>query len=346
MTATPTPEEPIKESAEASAKPKTSRKKKVIIAVSVILAFIITFVSTFFVIVKLGEARLRESLVSTEDAESDDTDDTAVYHNGKAYHYNTKLINILFLGIDRHLETKETQGQADAIYLFSVDTEKNKVTVISISRNTMCDIDILNSEGEAYGTENKQICLAYSYGNTDKRSSENCAKAVSDLLYSIPINGYYTLHLDSIAKIVDSVGGVSVNIPTDFPEHVFSGKHGKTVTLKGTEALIYLQTRGESNAPRVERHKAFIKSFVSSAKTAVKKDISLPFDITKQLSKEATTNINMTSAVYLGTQALNWTLEFANVSGSYGFDGKYETMTVDEEALRELVINNFYIQSN
>ena len=347
MTATPTPDNNADEV--LNIKPKSSKKRKAVTIVSIILAVILVFVSTFFIIVKIGEKRLRNSLASGKGADIStteaDADDSAIYHNGKAYYYNENLINFLFLGIDRYYDDKETQGQADAIYLFSVDTDKSKVKIISISRNTMCDVDILNSDGEAYGTENQQICLAYAYGNSNKRSSENCTKAVSNLLYGVPINGYYTLHFDSISQIVDSVGGVSVYIPTDFTNPVFDGKRGKTVKLNGNDSLIYLRTRGESNAPRVERHKQFIGSFVSSAKTAVKKDLSLPFKMAKRLSREATTNLDISSILYLATEALDWELEFANVAGEYSVEDNVEKMTVDDAALRQLVIDCFYAEN-
>ena len=77
MTATPTPEKPTSESFFV-------KHKKLTITLAVILAFIITFASTLFIMVKIGEAKLRENLVAGEKLEAtDNMDDNAIYHNGK-----------------------------------------------------------------------------------------------------------------------------------------------------------------------------------------------------------------------------------------------------------------------
>ena len=327
---------------EITKKQKPNKRKRLIIILAVFLAIVIAGVSSFFISVKIGEARLRKSLVNDEKIDDNYNLDTdAIYYNGLEYYYNEDLINILLIGVDKSDSSDQKRGQADAIYLVSADTKNNKVNIVSISRNTMTDINILDAKGNSFGTEKKQICLSYAYGVDDENSSKNTANAVSRLLYNIPINGYYTLHMSSVAEIVDAVGGVSVTIPGDAAPQ-FSDRIGKTVTLNGNESLVYLRMRGESNAPRVERHKTFIKSFINSAKTAVKKDVSLPLKMWNKLSSESSTNLKANSVVYLAVDALKWKLDILNVEGTYGTDGTYETYEVDEDKLRDLVINTFY----
>ncbi len=322
-----------------------SKKKKWLIVVSVFLSLIIAFISAFFIVVKIGEDKLRKEKNLIQ-ASANDLDDLAVYHNDKAYYYKKSLINILLIGVDRESTQNSKRGQADALYLASIDIESNIVKVISISRNTMCKVNVLGSDGKAYSTENQQICLSYAYGKDDKNASVNTAKSVSDLMYNIPINGYYTIYFDTLADIVNSIGGVNVTIPNGNVPIVFENSKGKNIRVYGTDALTYLRMREDSNAPRVERHKAFINSFVSSAKSATKKDLTLPIKLVNKFSKESVTNIKLNSLVYLAKQAINWNMEQLSVKGTYGSDGKYETFTVDEEALRELVLNNFYYVKN
>lgn len=339
MTATPTPENQT---------PKHTnpiKHKKLIIAVSVIMVFIITLVSAFFIMVKVGEIRLKNSLVAGEklEATEDNIDENAIYHNNKAYYYNENLINLLLIGVDAEKNNKGSQGQADALYLVSVDTKNSNVKIFSISRNTLCEIDILDIDGNSFSTEERQICLAYSYGKDDANSSQNCVKALSRFLYNIPINGYYTIHQDSISDIVNSVGGVKVTITENEKDSLFSEQIGQTITLRGNDALSYLQTRGDSNGPRVERHTKFIKSFINSAKTAIKKDLSLPFKIANKLSRKAVTDIDISSAVYLATEAIDWKIDFISVNGEYSIKDNLEILTVDDKDLKELVLGNFYI---
>ena len=337
MTAIPTPDENLKN--------KPSKRKKVIIILSLILVFVITFVSSFFIMVKLGEIRLKNSLVSSENAEDDlEEKFDVIYHNGKKYKYNKDLINILLIGVDADNKDKKYQGQADALYLVSVDNEKNKVKIISISRNTMCNFGMIGIDGEAYSTEYGQICLAFAYGNDDEQSSKNCVNAVSDLLYGLPINGYYTLYLDAIEKLVDAVGGVEVNLTENDSDIEYFSQKGNKVTLKGEEVNFYIQLRGNSNAPRVERHKEFIRGFVNSAKKAIKKDLTLPVKLANEMKKYSVTDIDITSAVYLATQAVNWNIEFVNIKGEYGIEDDWETFTVDDADLKDVIIGNFYIE--
>ena len=249
----------------------------------------------------------------------------------------------MLIGIDE-AQYSDDLAQADALYLVSIDTKKNNVNVTSISRNTLAEMDVYDAEGEVYGTEKKQVCLAYAYGSDDIKSSKNCVKSVSKILYNIPINGYYTLYLNSLIDIVDSVGGISVVVPEDSTDPWFAERIGQTVSLNGEYALRFLQMRGDSNIPRMERHKSFIKSFISSAKTAVKKNVTLPFKMADKLSKKSVTNINVSSMVYLGIEALNWQLKFSNIAGENKMVDDYELFLPDEEKLRETVLNNFYIK--
>ena len=337
MTVMPTPDKP-------TSKNFFVKHKKLTITLSVILAFIITFASTLFIMVKIGEAKLRENLVAGEKLEAtDNMDDNAIYHNGKTYYYNENLINILLLGIDAEPNQVSTRAQADALYLISADTKNSKVKIFSISRNTLCEFDVFSDNGTVYGKENAQICLAYAYGSNKVNSSENCVKAVSNLLYSIPMSGYYTLQLSSISKIVNSVGGVKVLIPSNAAPPKWADKAGQMLTLNGEDALSYLSYRKDSNADRVENHKRFIKSFIESAKTAVKKDMSLPLKIANTIKKDSTTNIDISGMMYLATEALNWKLEFININGEYSIRDGHEIYTVDEETLKLTILDNFYI---
>ena len=323
---------------------KTLKHKKLIIALAIILIFIITFVATFFIIIKLGEKKLKENLVADELINiSDDYDYNAdVYHNGKAYNYNDDIVNILLLGVDKYTFLRDSQGQADALYLISLNTADKNVNVFSISRNTLVNVDMFDVEGDYFNSVNQQICLAYSYGRSDEQSSLNCAKSVSRLMYGIPINGYYTLYLDAIKDIVDTVGGVNVTLTEEFPDILPKNKIGDTVKIKGDIAVSYLRARGESNAPRVERQKAFISSFINSAKATVSKDLSLPVKMYKKLKERSVTDIDSSSAAYMALEALDADFNILNLEGEYGFDGTYETFEVDEDKLYEMVLDKFY----
>lgn len=323
--------------------------KNLITVFSVLLAVAVLAVSAYFTVLKIGENRLRKKLdpdsaklpVSGDESLDEEAD---AYYNGVAYNYNDKLVNILIIGVDRQKPGVSKKHQADALFLVSLDSENKSVNVISISRNTIANVDSYDINGDYFATSKQQLCLAYTYGSDDKQSSELTTKAVSGFLYGIPISGYYTIFMNSLKNIVDSVGGVPVSISENMTAVNPSFKSGADITLTGSNVLTYLRYRGESNAPRLERQKSFIKSFTAQAKKAVLKDLTLPIKMYNKLSSNTVTNVDATSAAYLASEALKASFDFRGVEGVNGSDGTYETFTADETQLYELLLDVFYIK--
>ncbi len=327
---------------------KSFKHKKLVIILSVILAVVMVITATAVIFVKVGEARLREKLTFddeglTTDNAYDDTDD--VFYNGQGYVYNENLINILCIGVDKE-KTDKKDRQADSLFLLSLDTEANLLNIITISRNTIADIDIYDMNNEFLSEDRAQICLSYVYGKDDKHSTLLTCKAVSRLLYDIPINSYYTIFLNSIEDIVDSIGGVEVVLPEDLTEADKSWKKGKKIKLNSDNALRFLQYRGETHGPRLERQKLFINSFMETAKKAFKEDVSLPLKVFNKLSKNSVTDIDASQVTYLATEMFEADFKMHSLKGTVGFDGKYETFEIDEQALYETVLKLFYIPTN
>lgn len=328
-------------------KHKASLKhKKLIIVLSVILAITLLLVSAFFIVRKIGETSLRRrhgnAQLKLPADSSDIPEDADAYYNGAAYNYNDKLINILLMGVDRNKPNESDSHQADALYLISFDSQAKSVKVIAISRNTVTDVDSYDINGNYFSTAKQQICLAYTYGTDDKSSSENTVKAVSNLFYGVPIGGYYTVFMNSIADIVDAVGGVPVKLDEDLTSIDPKMKQGAEVTVTGKNAVAYLQHRGDSNAPRLERQKAFVSSFVDRAKAAVIRDLSLPLKMYNKLAGNTVTNVTSASAVYLASEALYADFQIIGIEGESGTDGTYETFTPYEDQLYELLLDVFY----
>lgn len=325
---------------------KPLKHKKAVIVISIVLAVLLVITAGVFAVIKIGELNLRNRLsfnddgISADDAYGDEAD---AYYNGKSYYYNNELVNILFIGVDKDRISVSDDHQADVLYLMSFDKKANVVNAISISRNTLADIDIYDMNGDFLATEKSQICLSYVYGSNDSEASLLTAKAVSRLLYDLPINGYYTVFMDSVAQIVDTVGGVKVQIPDDMTSLHEKWKKGANVILNGKDAMLYIRHRGEeTNQVRMQRQQGFIKSFVKTAKSAVLKDLSLPLKMYNKLAKSTVTNVDASSAVYLATKAASAEFKLHTVAGKSGFDGQYETFKIDETALYEQVLDIFY----
>ncbi len=326
---------------------KPFKYKKPVIVISIILAVLIGLASAFLIFLKIGENSLRNkgdnnsASLPAVDNESI-PEDADAYYNGVAYNYNDKLINILLLGVDIEKPNSSDRHQADALYLISLDTEGKKVRVIPISRNTVVDVDVYGIKGDYIGVQKQQICLAYTYGNNDVKSSENTVNAVSRLFYGVPISGYYTIFMNSIKDIVNAVGGVPVTINEDLTSIAPYMKAGASFTVKGDTALRFLQYRSGTAAQRLERQKVFVTGFVTSAKNACLKDLTLPAKMYKKLASNTVTNVSSASAVYLASEAIEAEFEMRNIEGTVGHDGTYETFDTDENQLYQLLLDIFY----
>ncbi len=320
------------------------KQKKLFITLGIIVLLILSIISSYFIIIKIGENKLRDSLsnldnISASNAYGDEAD---AYYNGQAYYYNKNLINILCIGVDRNNIESKSGKQADVIYLISFDSKTKKANVISIPRNTLTDIEIYDMNGEFLDTEYKQICLSYAFGNDHKHSSELITKAVSRLLFDININGYYTIFMNSVAEIVDSVGGVNVTVPEDLTDSNLKWKKNANITLNGDNVLEYLTYRKDSSYDRTVRQREFVTSFLSQAKKATAKNLSLPINMYNKLANNTVTNVDATSAVYLASEVVKTEFNVLQISGKVGFDGTFETFEVDQDSLYQTVLDVFY----
>jgi len=161
-----------------------------------------------------------------------------------------KRVNVLLLGVN--------DGLTDTIMLVSFDMEAKHVDLISIPRDTY-----YHREGYNGDAENK-INAAY------RNNPLNTAKAVSEILLGMPINYYAVVDYEGIKNIVDSMGGVPMNIPFhmrysdpyDKPPLVIDIPEGPQV-LNGEKAVQFLRYRKgyvEGDIGRIKAQQEFMKS--------------------------------------------------------------------------------------
>ena len=89
---------------------RNKRRKVFLIILSVFLAVIVALVSTFFIVLKIGEIKLKKSLTPSDVLlEGEEYGDEAdAYYNGVAYKYNKDVVNILIIGIDKEKIQKKS----------------------------------------------------------------------------------------------------------------------------------------------------------------------------------------------------------------------------------------------
>lgn len=351
-------------------------KSKKFLALKILLGIFITILAlvagvagAYYYLRASGKAGLRENARTTVPdlsksetiAESDEVqeeyDPTVFRYGGKEYKYNSNIITILCMGIDKETDSVELQeisgesGQADSIFLLVMDPTQNTIKIISISRDTMTEIKNYDVSGNEVGESVNHLGLAYAYGDGGSTSCDMMVDAVSNLFYDLPIHGYVSLLVNAIGPLNDAVGGVTVTVSEDLTDKDPALAKGATVTLTGEQAEIFVRSRDTqqegSNNLRMERQKTYAIGFINAAKAALKANPSLTIDLYQQFSSQMVTNIGLDNAVYLVSEAAGMDFDLEDI---YTLEGEtkqgavYEEFYADDEALLKLVLDIFYTE--
>lgn len=258
-------------------------------------------------------------------------------------------INILCIGVDkfvtmteRHPDTNSI-GQADVVFVVSLDTKKEEMDIIAIPRDTIVPVEKYNSAMEYMGTENLQLCLQYAYADGIENSCELTQKRVNEIFEGVTIDAYAAINFSGIMQINDAIGGVEVTMKEDYTVHNPKFVKGATLLLTGTDALDFVQKRDITVAntayTRIDRQKEYLNEFVKKAKTVVKENPSVISDVYSALKDHMVTNLELTQVLEIVTTAMNCPLEeiqFHKIEGEIINDGTYECFYPSEEHIKEL----------
>ena len=166
-------------------------------------------------------------------------------------------VSILFLGLDDH--TGELTGRSDAIMLATFNAEERSVKMLSIPRDSRVEIP---------GRGMDKINHAHAYGGIDM-----AVDTVENLL-DIPVDYFTTLNFIAFMEVVDTLGGVEVDVPFAFTEMDSEDNPGAIrieegiQTLDGEEALAYARMRKsdpQGDIGRGDRQKDLLESMIREA---------------------------------------------------------------------------------
>jgi LCP family protein required for cell wall assembly len=163
-------------------------------------------------------------------------------------------VNILILGIDKRLSGNTvTSVLTDTILVASIGLTDNKLSLISLPRDLWVTSPIgINSKiNSVYGQ--------YDVSRKNLLGSVGTKKVVSDVL-GIPIHYNVTINFEVFKKIIDTLGGVEVEVENTFTDAeypidgrendpVISNRYEKVTFSKGLEkmngerALKYVRSR-------------------------------------------------------------------------------------------------------
>ncbi len=240
------------------------------------------------------------------------------------------------------------EALSDVIIVASFDKIKNTLNTISIPRDTFVKVskenrDELKAKGKNLPSSGIKINAVHSlsgeYGN------EYLTRQIEELL-KIHIDYYFEVNLNSFAEIVDSIGGVEIDVPTnmhysDPTQNLYINiKKGKQL-LNGKTALGFVRFRQyvKGDIQRIEMQKMFLKSFIEKITKTETIISNLPEFVTIFINN---VNTNMTIG-----DALNYAPYVKNITAdkitSETLPGDDKTpYNCDELKTRTLVNRLFY----
>lgn len=320
-----------------------------------ILFFVLSGIVGAFVYLRTkGDKNLRTEVPEVTESKTELPEGIYITYQGKQYRYNSDIINFLCLGIDKELaieEKRETgsEGLADVILLVSINVQSNEFKILAIPRETVVPVKVLDKAGNFVKTENKQITLQYAYGRSAKMSCELMTETVSNLLYKLPVQRYCVINFQALPVLNDAIGGVHLTALETVEWNEGGFYEGQEMYLLGQSALDYVRQRDEykagSSMGRLERQKQYVTCYMEQAKAALKTDITLPIQLYQGLTEHMRTNVTVEDIAYLVPEVLEMNLTMDNimmVPGTTVPAGDTEEYQADTDALKELVIQNFY----
>jgi polyisoprenyl-teichoic acid--peptidoglycan teichoic acid transferase len=173
---------------------------------------------------------------------------------------------ILLMGTD------EGKTRTDVLVVVHVDPKQNRVSLISIPRDTYAEIDC---KGIDVCVSPDKIAHAHAYGGLEKGPLLT-KKAVEKLL-SLPIAHYARVDFDGFEKVVDLLGGVDIVIEQNMdyedpyanpPLKIHFKASPDPQRLDGEDALKYVRFRddGQGDIGRILRTKKFFFALVESVR--------------------------------------------------------------------------------
>ncbi|MBR2590686.1 MAG: LCP family protein [Clostridia bacterium] len=322
-------------------------QRGIIIFLTVFLILVIAAVSTVYLMYYYGKK-------ATMADNYGDNFQSSIYYNGVEYIYNTDITSIAFIGVDKRAfgindDLVEKVGQNDVNMVLSVDTKTGDSHVVVLPRDSLVDVDKYSVNGEYMGSDKKQLCLAYSYGDGKSTSCDNAIVSMQRILYGVPINTYVALDLDGIAPLNDALGGITVVSPNDYEDKY---KKGQEITLQGDAAEKFVRAREsnlEGDAKRRERQIAYVKAYIAQAAERGLKNPALLRDIYNIGTGYTVSNLTLSRSMYFGSTMLSnptEMLSFNNVSslkGKLKLDKEGYALTVlDETSTLETVLDVYY----
>lgn len=154
-------------------------------------------------------------------------------------------VNMLLLGVDDRDDG--VVARSDTIILVTIDPATKQVGMMSIPRDLLVTIPGLGEE---------KINAAYSAGEESGVTGAGLVRATVEYNFNIPIHYVAEVDFEGFQRIVDTLGGVTIDVPAPIKDDAHPGEgfnytriyfHTGPQHMDGKTALRYARTRHDDN---------------------------------------------------------------------------------------------------
>ncbi len=222
------------------------------------------------------------------------------------------IYNFLLLGHDR------VALNTDVIMIASFNTNDGRISIMQLPRDTYIEHDGYAHKINAMFAYLVGRARAAGATNVYHTALENYCEVLENAL-SIELDNYALINLQAFESIVDTVGGVPIDVPEamhyedefqDLSIHIEAGPQ----VLDGKTAAGFVRFRsGYINADigRQDAQKIFMTAFLKRVQETI--SVNTVAKITEQAIKNLTTDMTITDAAYYAKEALSADLSNINM---------------------------------
>ncbi len=263
----------------------------------------------------------------------------------------SRPINILLLGTkvlttdlgksakagERQALVNSLEGLTDTMMVIRLDPAKGKLTVLSIPRDTQTEIP-------GYGVQKINAANA-------KGGPALAAESVTALLNDVPMDRYLRVNVQAVEKLINVLGGVSVDVPKDMKyqddsQHLYINLKKGQQHLNGEQTLGLLRFRKDAlgDIGRIQRQQLVTRALLEQSlkpQTLLK----IP-EIVTILQSYIDTNLTMEELVAIAgfaAQRQGDDVEMVMLPGDFNGNGRRSISywLPDSAKIRALVKSNF-----
>ncbi len=237
--------------------------------------------------------------------------DSIVWNDGGYVGDSDGLINFLFIGQDRR--EGEGRQRSDAMILCSLNPETSELSMISFLRDLYVQIP---------GYEDNRLNAAYSYGGFD------LLKETLSKNFGVSVDGCLEVDFENFVGIVDTVGGIDVELSAKEAEIVGGGASQGLCHLNGSQTLTYARIRKiDSDFERTKRQRNILSAVFAKLKNM---DVTGRLGFVSEALPMVTTDMNDEQLMMLAAQLASSLDELEVSTHCIPAEGAYKNATVRE----------------